>query len=88
MLSDTHPEAERVQLELLRRLSSAERIAKMRSHTQWLVGLSRRALAEANPGLDQRELDLLWVEHQYGKELAGRLRNYLENRASCPQATL
>lgn len=39
MLSDTHPGAERVQIELIRRMSVTQRISKMRAHTQWLVGL-------------------------------------------------
>ena len=78
MLSDTHPEAEKVQIELLRRMSVAERLARMRDWTRTLVHLSREGLARANPGLDERELDLLWVEHQYGRDLAVRLRAYLE----------
>jgi hypothetical protein len=59
MLSDTHPKAERVQIELIRKLSVPERIAKMRAHTRWLVRLSRRALAEARPALAEGELDPL-----------------------------
>jgi hypothetical protein len=80
MLSDTHPEAEKVQIELIRRMSVAERLARMRDWTRTLVHLSRQGLAKANPGLDQRELDLLWVERQYGRDLAVRLRAYLEAR--------
>lgn len=87
MLSDTHPEAEQVQIELIRKLSIPERIAKMRAHTMWAARLSFRALEEANPTLDERELDLLWVQHLYGSELAGKLRRYLEERSSCNEAT-
>ena len=87
MLSDTHPEAEKVQIELIRRMSVAERIARMREWTRMLVHLSRQGLAKANPGLDERELDLLWVEHHYGPDLAARLRAYLEKGRSCNAAT-
>jgi hypothetical protein len=87
MLSDTHPEAERVQLELIRKMSVAERLARMRDWTRTLVHLSREGLAKAKPDLGQRELDSLWVEHHYGRELAARLRDYLEKRRSCNPAT-
>jgi PP-loop superfamily ATP-utilizing enzyme len=87
MLSDTHPQAEKVQTELIRRMSVAERIARMRAWTRMLVHLSRQGIARANPGLDERELDLLWVEHHYGPDLAARLRAYLEKRRSCNAAT-
>jgi len=87
MLSDTHPEAERVQLELIRKMTVAERLARMRDWTRTLVHLSREGLAKANPGLDQQELDLLWVEHHYGRDLAARLRDYLAKRRPCNPAT-
>jgi hypothetical protein len=82
MLTDTHPDAERVQIELLRKATGAQRIAKMRSLTSFVVGMSRQAAARANPGLTSREIDLLWVKLNYGQELAGRLRDYLEERQS------
>jgi hypothetical protein len=80
MLSDTHPEAERVQIELLRQMTGAQRIAKLRSQTALVVGLSRQAIARENPHLDEREVNLLWVENTYGKKLATDLRNYLKSR--------
>ncbi len=76
MLSDTHPDAERVQIDLLRRLSPAEKVSQLRSLSALVIGLSRRAIARANPGLADREVDLLWVEYTYGKDLAGRLREH------------
>ena len=87
MPSDTHPEAERVQLELIRNMTVAERIAQMRDWTRMVVHLSREGLAKANPGLDQRELDVLWVEHHYGPDLAARLRDDLAKRRPCNPAT-
>jgi len=87
MLSDTDPNAEKVQLDLIRRMSVGERIARMRHWTRMVVHLSRQGLAKANPGLDRREIDLLWVENQYGRELAGKLREYLEKRRSCQATT-
>jgi hypothetical protein len=77
MLTDTNPEAEKVQLELLRQKTPSERFALMRSLTAFVTGLSRRTLAEANPGLSDDELRIKVIELQYGKELAEKVRNYL-----------
>jgi hypothetical protein len=78
MLSDTHPDAEKIQIELIRKASVAQRISMMRSLTSMLANLSRRGIAEANPKLDSREVDLRWVEISYGKPLAEELRSYFE----------
>jgi hypothetical protein len=80
VLSDTHPDAERVQIELSRQTTGAQKVAQMRSLTSLVIGLSRRAIARANPHLDQHEVDMLWVEINYGKDLAVNLRNYLGKR--------
>jgi hypothetical protein len=87
MLSDTHPDAERVQVNLVRQLSGAQKITQSRSLTALAIGLSRRAIARANPHLDRREVDLLWVEYTYGKDLASRLREYLRNERPCSPPT-
>jgi hypothetical protein len=76
MLSDTHPEAEKVQIELLRKATGAQKIKQMRSLTSLVVGLSRRGIARANPNLNRHAVDMLWVELNYGKDLATHLRNY------------
>jgi len=83
MLSDTHPDAERVQIELIRKASIAERIAAMRSLTRMVTQLSRQAIADANPQAGPREVDLIWVELHYGPELARKVREYLEQNESC-----
>jgi hypothetical protein len=83
MISDTHPDAERIQLDLIRKMTIAERLARAAEWTRMVVNLSRQSIASANPGADARELDLLWVQQQYGAELASRLRQYLEERSSC-----
>ncbi len=87
MLSDTHPDAERVQLELIRKMSIAERLACAAEWTRMVVALSRDGVARANPAAHARELDLLWVQQQYGADLASRLRNYLEERSTCKATT-
>ncbi len=79
-LTDTHPEAEQVQIELLRNMTTAERLARAWSLTAMTISLSRRAIAEANPDLTAAELDLKCVHLFYGEELASRLREYLKGK--------
>ena len=80
MLSDTSPQAERVQIELLRRATVAERLARMRSLTAMTINMSRQAIALANPDLSTQQLELKCVELYYGKELARDLQDYLSDR--------
>ena len=80
MLSDTSPDAEKVQMELIRRASIAERITRMRSLTAMATRLSRRAIAQTNPELSRSHVDLMWVELHYGKELANGLREHLAKK--------
>jgi hypothetical protein len=78
MLSDTHPDAERVQIELIRKKTVSERFAMIRSLTAFSADLSRRAIARANPDLDDDELRLKFIEINYGTELSQRVRDYLK----------
>ncbi len=77
MLSDTHPDAERVQIELIRKKTVSERFALVRSLTAFTIDLSRRAIARANPDLSPDELRIKYIELVYGKELSQRVRDYL-----------
>jgi hypothetical protein len=78
MLTDTHPEAEKVQIELIRQASIAKRISLMRSLTAMLINLSRQGIAKSNPGMNAQEVDLRWAELNYGMKLASEVREYLK----------
>jgi hypothetical protein len=80
MLSDTHPDAEQVQIELLQRMTPAERLGKTLSFTSALIDSSRQTIAAMNPGLNSQELDVKCVELYYGEALATQLREYLQAR--------
>jgi hypothetical protein len=82
MSFDTHPDAEQVQLSLLRKATAAERIARACSLSETGMQLSRRAIRRANPKLNEQELNLLFVEYYYGKDLSERLRRYLNHKAA------
>jgi hypothetical protein len=75
---DTSPEIEMKLIELLRLQTPAERLSKTLYLTSVTLNLSRRAIARANPEKNKRELDLLFVEYHYGKELAEHVRKHIE----------
>ena len=80
MLSDTHPDVERIQIELLRKATPEERLGMALSLTATVVNLSRQNIAELNPELSAQEFDLKCIEFYYGKTLAARVRYYLKER--------
>jgi len=82
MSVDTHPDAEQVQISLLRQASAAERISRMCSLSETVIHLSRRAIRRANPKLNEQELNLLFVEYCYGKDLSDHVRSYLNRKAA------
>lgn len=75
---DTHPEAEKVQIDLIRKTDFSKRMTMLASLTETVRLLSFRAIKRANPGLSDRECDILFVEYHYGKELADKLKKYFE----------
>jgi len=74
---DTSLQAEKVQIELIRKSSVSKRISKVRSLSQTTMYLSRRAIQRTNPTLSEREVDLAFVANHYGENLAERLRLYM-----------
>ncbi|MCP4427304.1 MAG: hypothetical protein GY803_22680 [Chloroflexi bacterium] len=77
---DTHPKAEEIQIALLRQATAARRFAIMRSLSQTTIQLSRRAIRRANPSFSQLEVNLAFVAHHYGEELAEQVSQYLKQR--------
>lgn len=76
-MDDTHEDAARVHIELLRRAGTTRRAALALSLSHTTISLSRRALRERMPGAPEREVLLRWVELHYGEDLATRVRAYL-----------
>jgi hypothetical protein len=74
--TDTDPESARVQIELLRAAGPTRRASLALELTRTVIALSRRALRAAHPSLTEPELEVLWVELHYGRELADGLRAY------------
>jgi hypothetical protein len=82
--ADTDPEAEAVQLELLRRAGPARRAQMALNLSALVIGLARRAIRASDPGLSELEVRLRFVELHYGSELASEVRAYLASRGPSP----
>jgi hypothetical protein len=78
-LSDTHPNAARVQLELMRGASHERRSELMNRYSQELIRASRSRLLLKHGG-NEFEANLEWVRVQYGADLERKLRSYLAGR--------
>jgi hypothetical protein len=80
-LSDTEANTERIQIALIRNLNISERISRLRSLSQTVISLSRRAIRRANPELSEKELNYKFVAYHYGNEIAEQFKKYLDSRA-------
>jgi hypothetical protein len=77
---DTSPEAERVQIELIRKASPAKLFGLTNSLSRTMIQASRNTIRRLHPEASEEELALIFVELYYGKELADRVRADLERR--------
>jgi hypothetical protein len=77
---DTDLQAEKVQLDLLRRSTIARRSAIALSLSETVIALARRAIRRENTHLSDQEVMLQFVAIHYGSELAGRLKKDLMRR--------
>jgi hypothetical protein len=79
-LTDTSPDAEAVQLELLRQAGPSRRGAMALELSRHVCGLSQRAIRKANPGVSEEELAALFVDAHYGAALGAAVRADLARR--------
>jgi len=75
--TDTRPETEDILISLLKNASIAKKFSSVRSLSETTLQLSRRAIARANRNLSDEQIDLLFISHLYGKQIAGNLEKYL-----------
>ncbi|MGH2518087.1 MAG: hypothetical protein ACRDHP_20785 [Ktedonobacterales bacterium] len=71
---DTSPEAERVQIELLRQVDHARRLGIMASLNETVWRLSWRGIQQANPEADDAEVGLISLALNYGQDVADQVR--------------
>jgi hypothetical protein len=84
---DTDADAHAVQVALLRGFSTTRRAQVALSLTSTVVGAARRALMQAYPDATKEEIDVLFVETHYGRELADGLRDDLARRRAAVTAS-
>jgi hypothetical protein len=79
--ADTDPEAEKVQLDLLRQAGPGRRLQMSLSLSAQVITLARNAIRRSMPGASELEVNLRFVELHYGHELADDVRRYLAGRS-------
>jgi hypothetical protein len=79
--SDTNPKTEEILISLIRGKSISERLAQLASLTSLTINLSKRAIERANPKMNKRELDLLFIKYHYGEDFYNKVNEYLLNSA-------
>lgn len=80
--TDTSDEAERLQLEIFRRMSPTERIQKVRRLSSNLRQMARDAIRRRHPDCNKQEQRLKFIELTYGQELADAVREHTREQAS------
>jgi hypothetical protein len=75
---DTNIEAERKLIELLKEESPIEKFSRVCSISKTTINLSKRAIKRINKNLNEKQINLLFIEYNYGKTLAEKVREYLK----------
>ena len=73
---DTSRGAADAQLAVLRRMGPGGRLRAGLGFSRSMIALSRAALRARNPELDECALKLLWIEQNYGAELARKVERH------------
>ncbi len=77
---DTHVQTEAALIAMLRKAKPHQKFAQIRSLSQTVLSLSRRAIVRKNAHLKEAELGALFVSCQYGEELGNRFMQYQKNQ--------
>lgn len=76
-ISDTAPEAEAILLDLIRKQSPSERVQQAMSASRRVAEQCKRAIARSNPHFTEEDINLKFIEINYGKKLADEVREWL-----------
>ena len=74
---DTSPEADAVMTQLILRQEPSERLAGAIAASNRVAQQCKAAILRANPGISSQEVNLRFIELNYGMELAEKVRNFL-----------
>ena len=75
---DTHSDAEKILIPLLKKESISKKLSQIRSLSQMTIQLSRRAISRANENLNEEQVNLLFINYHYGNDLEKRVKKYIE----------
>ncbi len=70
--------ADKIMLERIRKMSTAERMTITRRLTARFMQRIRREIERRNAGRTKHDLDVIFVEKLYGKRLADQLKEYFD----------
>jgi len=74
--NDTSRGAAAAKLAVMRRMGTGGRLRAGLRFSRSMIALSRAALRSRNPGLDEDALRLLWIEENYGADLARAMERH------------
>jgi len=77
---DTNIKSEHMLISLLREKSVAKKFSLIRSLSQSTIQLSKRAIARANEGIDDDQVNIIFIELHYGKDLAHRFKKRIDEK--------
>lgn len=79
-MNDTHPEAERVQIQLLRKLGPEHRVAMACALTDQTMSMSKAAIVRMHPTLSAADRELMFIDLHYGRHVADWIKSLHHNR--------
>ena len=78
--ADTRTDAETVLTQLIQNQAPSERLAGAISASNRVARQCKDAIVRANPDISEKEVKLRFIELNYGRELAGKVRNFLAGK--------
>jgi hypothetical protein len=74
---DTRSEANSVLTQLIQNQEPSERLARAVSASNRVAQQCKDAIIRAHPGISAQEVNLRFIELNYGRELADNVRNFM-----------
>jgi hypothetical protein len=74
---DTNIKTEKILISLLQKENGAKKFSHISSLSETVTNLSKRAIKRANKNLSEEQINLLFIEYNYGKDLAEKVKKYL-----------
>lgn len=78
--NDTHPEIERVQIELLKKASISQRFALTSAWSEFIRNVAKTDIRRLHPEASEEEVMLMLAARLYGQELADKVRQFMQQR--------